>query len=54
MATGAKSASTWEYFRLFKSSAAFHFNPEFKMVVHRMLAENESEKVASQAMPCYL
>ena len=45
MATGrnSKSATSFGYFRLFKSSAAFDAEPEFKMVVY------DSVQVASQA-----
>ena len=43
------SAPSREYFRLFKSSAALDAEPGFKMVEHRLLVENESVQVASQA-----
>ena len=47
--TNSKSASSREYFRLFKSSAALNAEPGFRIVEHRLLAENESAQVASQA-----
>ena len=47
--TNLKSTTSREYFRLFKSSAALDAEPGFKMVEHRLLAENESVQVASQA-----
>ena len=41
--TGAntKSATSWKNFRLFKFSDTLEAEPEFKMVEHRLLAENE-------------
>ena len=39
--TNSKSATSWLYFRLFTSSAALDAEPGFKMVVYRLLADNE-------------
>ena len=47
--TNSKSATSCEYFLLFKSSATLDAEPGFKMVENRLLAVNESVKVASQA-----
>ena len=47
--TNSKSATSWEYCCLFKSSAALNVEAGFKMVEHCLLAENESVQVASQA-----
>ena len=47
--TNSKSATSWEYFPLFKSSAALDAEPGFKMMEHGLLVENESEQMASQA-----
>ena len=47
--TNSKSATSWEYFRLFKSSAAIDVETGFKMVEHRLLTENVSAQMASQA-----
>ena len=47
--TNSKSASSCEYFRLFKSSAALVAEPGFILLEHRLLVENESVQVASQA-----
>ena len=47
--TNSKYATIWEYFCLFKFSAALDAEPGFKMVVYRLMAENESVQVASQA-----
>ena len=47
--TNSKSATSCEYFRLFKSSAALDAEPGFKMVEHSLLVENESVQVASLA-----
>ena len=50
-ATGANSkfASNFGYFRLFMSLATLDAEPAFKMVVCRLLAENKSVQMASQA-----
>ena len=50
-ATGAdsKSATSWEYFRLVKSSAAVGAYLGFEMVVSRLLAENESVQMGSHS-----
>ena len=50
-ATGAYSmfATSVGYFRLFMSLAALDAEPAFKMVVCRLLAENKSVQLASQA-----
>ena len=47
--TNSKSATSREYFRFFKSSAALDADPWLKMVEHRLLVENESVQVASLA-----
>ena len=47
--TNLMSSISWDNFRLFKSSAALDAEQGFKMVVCRLLAENESEQVTSQA-----
>ena len=47
--TNLKSATSYGYFRLFKSSAALDAEPGFRMVEYRLLAENESVQVESQA-----
>ena len=44
----SKSATSWEYFILFMSSAALDTELEFKMVEYKLLAENELVQVASQ------
>ena len=46
--TNSKSATSWEYFRLCKSSAELDAEPGLKMVEHRLLAGNKSVQVASQ------
>ena len=46
---GSKSATSIEYFRLFKSSVALDAELGLKMVEYRLLAWNESVQVASQA-----
>ena len=40
--TNSKSATSCEYFRLFKSSTALDAEPGFRMVEHRLLVEIES------------
>ena len=47
--TNSMSATSWEYFHLFKSSTVLDAEPGFKMVEYRLLAVNESVQVASQA-----
>ena len=47
--TNSNTATRWEYFRLFKSSAVLDAEPGFKLVGHRLLVENESVQVESQA-----
>ena len=47
--TNWKSATYWDYFSLIKSSAALDAEPGFIMVDDRLLFENESVRVASQA-----
>ena len=47
--TNSKSTTSLEYFCLFMSSAALDAEPGFRMMEHRLLAENESVHVAFQA-----
>ena len=47
--TSSKSATIREYLRLFKSSAAHDVVPGFQVTENRLLVENESVQVASQA-----
>ena len=47
--TNSKSATSLEYFHLFKSLAELDAEPGFKMVAHRLLADNESVQMASLA-----
>ena len=47
--TNSKHTSNWEYFCLFRTSAANDTENWFKIVVRRLQAENESIQVASQA-----